>query len=156
MNKRLEVFEVYLDAYRRSHETRDGLVAAYCFRSSRICSHTTNHPIIFSDGEWELPSAGWHSAELLAWLYNESPVKDEMVVDDRWGSDTRQKYGGYWTTEYTPGMSGVEHPWESRGMGVSYGYNRAEDLKIYHSGRELNCGCRCSPGSEKDLAPNAY
>jgi alpha-L-fucosidase len=94
--------------------------------------------IIFSDGEWELPSADWHSAELLAWLYNESPVKDEVVVDDRWGSDTRHKHGGYWTTEYTAGMSGVEHPWEeSRGMGVSYGYNRAEDLNVYHTGREL-------------------
>jgi alpha-L-fucosidase len=94
--------------------------------------------IIFSDGEWELPSADWHSPELLAWLYNDSPVKDEVVVDDRWGNDTRHKHGSYWTTEYTAGMSGVEHPWEeSRGMGVSYGYNRAENLNIYHTGREL-------------------
>jgi len=85
-----------------------------------------------------MTSADWHSAELLAWLYNESPVKDEVVVDDRWGSDTRHKHGGYWTTEYTAGMSGVDHPWEeSRGMGVSYGYNRAEDLNIYHTSREL-------------------
>jgi len=94
--------------------------------------------IIFSDGEWEMTSADWHSAELLAWLFNESPVKDEVVVDDRWGSDTRHKHGGYWTTEYTAGMSGVDHPWEeSRGMGVSYGYNRAEGLNIYHSARDL-------------------
>jgi alpha-L-fucosidase len=94
--------------------------------------------IIFSDGEWEMSSADWHSAELLAWLFNDSPVKDEVVVDDRWGSDTRHKHGGYWTTEYTAGMSGVDHPWEeSRGMGVSYGYNRAEDLNVYHTGREL-------------------
>jgi len=94
--------------------------------------------IIFSDGEWEMTSADWHSAELLAWLFNESPVKDEVVVDDRWGSDTRHKHGGYWTTEYTAGMSGIDHPWEeSRGMGVSYGYNRAEDLNVYHTGREL-------------------
>jgi alpha-L-fucosidase len=94
--------------------------------------------IIFSDGEWEMTSADWHSAELLAWLFNESPVKDEVVVDDRWGSDTRHKHGGYWTTEYTAGMSGVDHPWEeSRGMGVSYGYNRAEDLNVYHSARDL-------------------
>jgi alpha-L-fucosidase len=94
--------------------------------------------IIFSDGEWEMTSADWHSAELLAWLFNESPVRDEVVVDDRWGSDTRHKHGGYWTTEYTAGMSGIDHPWEeSRGMGVSYGYNRAEDLTIYHTGREL-------------------
>jgi alpha-L-fucosidase len=94
--------------------------------------------IIFSDGEWDLPSAEWHSPELLAWLFNDSPVKDEVVVDDRWGSDTRHKHGGYWTTEYTAGMSGVDHPWEeSRGMGFSYGYNRAERLQDYHSGRDL-------------------
>ena len=94
--------------------------------------------IIFSDGEWEQTSAEWHSPELLAWLYNDSPVKDVVVVDDRWGSDTRHKHGGYWTTEYTSGMSDMSHPWEeSRGIGFSYGYNRAEQLKDYHTGREL-------------------
>lgn len=94
--------------------------------------------IIFADGEWELPSAEWHSPELLAWLFNESPVKDEVVINDRWGSDTRHKHGGYWTTEYTAGMSGIDHPWEeNRGMGVSYGYNRAEGLNVYHTAREL-------------------
>lgn len=94
--------------------------------------------IIFSDGEWEMPSADWLSAELLAWLFSDSPVKDEVVVNDRWGSDTRHKHGGYWTTEYTAGMSGVDHAWEeNRGMGVSYGYNRAEGLNVYHTGREL-------------------
>ena len=45
------------------------------------------------------------SPELLAWLYNESPGKDDVVVNDRWGKDTRHKHGGYWTTEYTAGMS---------------------------------------------------
>jgi alpha-L-fucosidase len=94
--------------------------------------------LIFSDGEWDLPSAEWRSPELLAWLFNESRVKDEVVVNDRWGKDTRHKHGGYWTTEYTPGMSGSDHPWEeSRGMGFSYGYNRAERLEHYRSGREL-------------------
>ena len=83
--------------------------------------------IIFSDGEWDLTSEEWHSPELLAWLFNESPVKDDVVINDRWGKDTRHKHGGYWTTEYTPGMTGMDHPWEeSRGMGFSYGYNRAE------------------------------
>ena len=43
------------------------------------------------------------SPELLAWLFNDSPVKDEVVIDDRWGKDTRHKHGGYCTTEYTPG-----------------------------------------------------
>ncbi len=94
--------------------------------------------IIFSDGEWDLPSAEWRSPELLAWLFSESPVKDEVVINDRWGKDSRHKHGGYWTTEYTAGMSGMDHPWEeSRGMGFSYGYNRAERLEHYHTGREL-------------------
>lgn len=94
--------------------------------------------IIFSDGEWELTSAEWHSPELLAWLYNDSPVADHVVVDDRWGKDTRHKHGGYYTTEYTSGMQEAAHPWEeSRGMGYSYGYNRMETLRDYHTGRQL-------------------
>jgi len=94
--------------------------------------------IIFADGEWDLTSAEWHTPEMLAWLFNESPVKDTVVINDRWGKDTRHKHGGYWTTEYTPGMADINHPWEeSRGMGFSYGYNRAESLNDYHSSREL-------------------
>jgi alpha-L-fucosidase len=94
--------------------------------------------IIFADGEWDLPSSEWHTPELLAWLFNDSPVKDDVVINDRWGKETRHKHGGYWTTEYTAGMSGMDHPWEeSRGMGFSYGYNRAERLQDYHTSREL-------------------
>ena len=94
--------------------------------------------IIFSDGEWDLTAAEWHTPELLAWLFNESPSRSEVVIDDRWGKDTRHKHGGYWTTEYTAGMSGMDHPWEeSRGMGFSYGYNRAERIEDYHTGRQL-------------------
>ncbi|HEY3744139.1 MAG TPA: alpha-L-fucosidase [Bryobacteraceae bacterium] len=94
--------------------------------------------IIFSDGEWDLPSAEWGTPALMAWLFNDSPVKDEVVINDRWGKDTRHKHGGYWTTEYTPGMADMAHPWEeNRGMGFSYGFNRAERIEDYHSGREL-------------------
>jgi alpha-L-fucosidase len=94
--------------------------------------------IVFSDGEWELTSEEWHSPELLAWLLNESPVRDQVVIDDRWGKETKHKHGGYYTTEYTSGMKQSAHPWEeSRGMGFSYGYNRAETLADYHTDREL-------------------
>jgi alpha-L-fucosidase len=94
--------------------------------------------IIFSDGEWEMTSQKWRSEELLAWLFNDSPCRDEVVVDDRWGSDTRHKHGGYYTTEYAAGMEGADHPWEeSEGMGFSYGLNRAEGLGDYKSARNL-------------------
>jgi len=94
--------------------------------------------IIFSDGEWDMPSSDWRTPELVAWLFNESPIKDDVVINDRWGKETRHKHGGYYTTEYTSGMSSGDHPWEeSRGMGFSYGYNRAERLEHYRSARDF-------------------
>ncbi len=94
--------------------------------------------IIFADGEWEMPSKDWQSEQLLAWLFNESPCKDEVVINDRWGKDCRHVHGGYWTTEYAAGLKDASHPWEeSRGMAFSYGYNRAERIDDYKTGREF-------------------
>jgi len=94
--------------------------------------------LIFSDGEWDMPAADWKSPELLAWLYNESPVRDDVIVNDRWGADTRHKHGGYFTTEYGAGLPDASHPWEeNRAIGFSYGYNRNEPLSNYRTAREL-------------------
>lgn len=94
--------------------------------------------IIFSDGEWDLPSKDWQSEELLAWLFNESPSRDHVVINDRWGKDCRHRHGGYWTTEYAAGLADASHPWEeSRGMAWSYGLNRAERIEDYKTAREF-------------------
>ncbi|MBN2375015.1 MAG: alpha-L-fucosidase [Sedimentisphaerales bacterium] len=94
--------------------------------------------IIFSDGEWDLADSDWRTPELLAWLFNESPCKDEVVINDRWGKGIRHKHGGYYTTEYGAGLSDTDHPWEeNRGMGHSFGYNRNEPLSNYKTTREL-------------------
>jgi alpha-L-fucosidase len=94
--------------------------------------------IIFSDGEWDLPAKDWRSEELLAWLFNESPARDDVVINDRWGKDCRHKHGGYWTTEYAAGLADGSRPWEeSRGMAFSYGLNRAERVDDYKTGREF-------------------
>ncbi|NQX00507.1 alpha-L-fucosidase [bacterium] len=94
--------------------------------------------IIFSDGEWDLTAKEWDSEKLLAWLFNESPCKDDVVINDRWGKETRHKHGSYWTTEYAAGLQDGTHPWEeSRGMADSYGLNRAERFEDYKSAREL-------------------
>ena len=95
--------------------------------------------IIWPDGEWDYTSAEHGSEAFLAWLYNESPVKDTVVANDRWGKDCRGKHGGHYTTEYlfeggdASGDSAV-HPWEEcRGIGSSFGYNRYETPDHYMS-----------------------
>jgi alpha-L-fucosidase len=102
---------------------------------------TTYQPaLIFADGEWDKEAAYWKSTEFLAWLYNNAPNKDEVVVNDRWGIDTRGHHGGYHTSEYSSEKDKVsaEHPWEeSRGMGQSYGYNRAENINDYNTSEQL-------------------
>lgn len=100
--------------------------------------------IIFSDGEWDYDSKTLKSEEFLAWLYNDSPVRDYVVVNDRWGKETRSKHGDYYTTEYDLVHSNegigdnADHPWEeSRGIGTSYGYNRFETPHHYLTSKQL-------------------
>jgi len=100
--------------------------------------------IVWPDGEWDKPSSEWKSEEFLAWLFNESPVKEDVIVNDRWGSETRSKHGSFYTTEYGlvhggEGMDAPEpHPWEEcRGIGTSFGFNRTENLESYSSTEEL-------------------
>ena len=98
---------------------------------------TRYEPDILSvDGEWEHPSKDWKSTGFLVWLFNESPVKNTVVVNDRWGNETRGVHGGYFNTEYNIGhdKNGIKasHLWEeSRGIGTSYGYNQVEDPGNY-------------------------
>lgn len=61
--------------------------------------------VIWSDGEWETEDDYWKAREFLSWLYNSSPVKDTVVVNDRWGSNTLCKHGGFLTCadRFNPG-----------------------------------------------------
>ncbi|KAE9547602.1 hypothetical protein FO519_009189, partial [Halicephalobus sp. NKZ332] len=67
-----------------------------------------------SDGDWDQSDTYWKSKEFLAWLYNESPVKDTVVVNDRWGHEIMGKHGGFLTysDHYDPGHL-LERKWEN-------------------------------------------
>jgi alpha-L-fucosidase len=115
--------------------------------------------VIFLDGEWEQSYKTWHSEEVANWLYTESPVKDEVVVNDRWGW-TRSQYGDYYSSEYGGGDYSPAHPWqEDRGIGKSYGYNRNEDAWDYNTKNELLTllSTVCSNGGNLllDIGPTA-
>ncbi len=100
--------------------------------------------VLWTDGEWEHPSETWKSTQFLSWLFNDSAVKNDIVINDRWGKETRSKHGGIYTTEYdligeeNAGEKKIEHPWEEcRGIGSSFGYNRAENLEDYSTSKQL-------------------
>ncbi len=93
--------------------------------------------ILWGDGEWDLEPEVWKTPEILAWLFNESSVKDTVTINDRWGKGVRNKHGGYYTTEYQSTAS-FDKPWEEcRGMGFSFGYNYNEDIEDYNSPRAI-------------------
>ncbi|MCP4899050.1 MAG: alpha-L-fucosidase, partial [bacterium] len=96
--------------------------------------------LIFSDGgEWDEEDEYWKTKEFLAWLYNNAPNRDEVVVNDRWAKGMPGHHGDYYSSEYQDTEAvGASHPWEeSRGMGRSYGFNRAENINHYQTSRQL-------------------
>lgn len=94
--------------------------------------------ILWTEGEWEQTSETWKSKEFLSWLYNNKSVNKNIVVNDRWGNDTKGKHGSFFTTEYGQGTSSDAHAWEEcRGIGESFGYNRNENLEDYMSSDKL-------------------
>lgn len=119
-------------------------VAEHMLPQMKELVSTYQPDLLWTDGEWEQSDTTWRSTEFLAWLYNESPVGKSIVVNDRWGKTTRGKHGGYYTTEYGKlsdvDAAGMEFskPWEEcRGIGSSFGYNRAEKLEDYSSSEQL-------------------
>jgi len=96
--------------------------------------------VIWSDGDWEASDTYWNSTGFLAWLYNESPVKDTVVVNDRWGSEIPCKHGDFYTCSdhYNPGHL-VKHKWENCFTidKSSWGYRRTAKLSDYITIQEL-------------------
>ena len=93
--------------------------------------------LIFSDGDWWMDDDKWETRPLLAWLYNNAPNKDEVVINDRWGK-VRGKHGGYFTTEYGAGFDDPNVLWEeNRGIGMSFGFNREESFDDYNTAEHL-------------------
>lgn len=83
--------------------------------------------LIWSDGEWECPDTYWNATEFLSWLYNDSPVKEHVVVNDRWGLNTSCHHGGYYNCQdkFKPETL-PDHKWEMCTSidKVSWGFRR--------------------------------
>lgn len=96
--------------------------------------------LVWTDGDWDAPCSYWNCTQFLAWLYNDSPVRDTVVTNDRWGRDVRCKHGGFWTCHdrWIP-EKGADRKWENC-MTIdkeSWGFRRNADVHDYFTMDEL-------------------
>ena len=95
---------------------------------------TYSPDVIWSDGD-NAPDYYWNSTEFLAWLYNESQVRDTVVTNDRWGiNGISCHHGGFYSCNdrYNPGKL-QNHKWENA-MTIdktSWGYRRNANLQDF-------------------------
>ncbi|XP_071081732.1 tissue alpha-L-fucosidase-like [Haliotis cracherodii] len=55
--------------------------------------------MIHSDGDWEATDTYWQSKEFFAWMYNDSPVKENVVINDAWGINCTCRHGGFFNCQ---------------------------------------------------------
>lgn len=96
--------------------------------------------LIWSDGDLG-PDAYWSApSNFLAWLVNESPVKDTVVFNDRWGTGDSCLHGSYWTCQdrYLPSKT-QGRKWENAFTidRKSWGFRRNGGLADYLSTAEV-------------------
>ena len=113
----------------------DAAYAAYAYLHVRDLIDRYRPDVLWNDIEW--PDAGKHGGalglmELFRYYYAEVP---DGVVNDRWG-DTHHDFQ---TSEYQAhAEKELGGRWENcRGIGLSFGYNRAEDSRHLLSASRL-------------------
>jgi alpha-L-fucosidase len=96
--------------------------------------------VLWSDGDWEANDTYFRSTQFLAWLYNDSPVKDTVLVNDRWGIGIPCEHGDFYSCQdrYNPGVL-QPHKWENA-MTLdkeSWGFRRNANYSSYLTTHEL-------------------
>jgi len=96
--------------------------------------------VLWSDGDWEADTSYWGSLEFLAWLYSDSPVKNSVLANDRWGRGIPCTHGDIYTCtdRYNPGVIQA-HKWENAMTvdKVSWGHRRNMNIEDVLTVEEL-------------------
>ncbi|XP_022080343.1 alpha-L-fucosidase-like [Acanthaster planci] len=122
---------LYIQDLKHLFTTNDYVTKVYMPELMELVE-TYRPELVWSDGSGEGVYQYWKSTEFLAWLYNDSPVKDSVVVNVRWGILCECNHGGYYTCQdrYNPGVL-QKHKFENA-MTLdlsSLGYRRDATLK---------------------------
>ena len=89
--------------------------------------------VIWNDINW--PDAAKVNGSLMTLIADYRSAVPDGIINDRWGGDV----GDYRTSEYSHNLQNEQGiGWEhNRGLGFSFGYNRAEDASLILSAREV-------------------
>ncbi|VDI54158.1 alpha-L-fucosidase [Mytilus galloprovincialis] len=96
--------------------------------------------VIWSDGSGQAPDSYWMSKEFIAWLYNDSPVKDTVVVNDRWGRGDICRHGGYLTCNDRYNPKALQNRKFENPMTIDknhWGFRREANIEDFYTSREL-------------------
>ncbi|KAL8586050.1 hypothetical protein ACOMHN_023693 [Nucella lapillus] len=135
-----EWFNPLYEADKANHYTTQKFVATKTMPELYELVNTYKPDVVWSDGDWMVDDFYWNATNFLAWLYNDSPVKDTVVTNDRWGKNVRCKHGGFWNChdKFVPGVL-PKHKWEncmSLDKG-SWGFRRNTKLFQVYTMEEL-------------------
>lgn len=94
--------------------------------------------LLYANGDWEDEDSYWNLAPFLSWLYSESPVRESVLVNDRWGRGIRNKHGDVKSGDIHYGRM-LPQKWEKHLPldRYSYGYRREAPTSDYITIREL-------------------
>ena len=68
--------------------------------------------ILWFDGEWERPSDYFRTRDLAAYLYNRAEGRRTVVVNDRFGKESRRVHGDFYTSETDEITQPIERIWK--------------------------------------------
>ncbi|XP_030385876.1 putative alpha-L-fucosidase [Scaptodrosophila lebanonensis] len=119
--------------------------------------------IIWSDGDWEAPSKYWKSEEFIAWLYNDSPVRETVVTNDRWGFGTACMHGDFYNCadRFNPGVLQA-HKWENaftldrKSWGQRYDVTLADFMSSKEVIKEIVTTVSCNGNVLINVGPTKY
>jgi alpha-L-fucosidase len=94
---------------------------------------------IYLDGEWDYHSDDFEMREFVDWLYHKSPCKDDVLINDRFGKESRGKHGSVYCSEIGCEQGGVQHKWiEDRPLARGdWSRNRNQRLDFYLAERDM-------------------
>ncbi|KOB75665.1 Alpha-L-fucoside fucohydrolase [Operophtera brumata] len=122
---------IYLEDKKHNFSSTKTFIDTKVWPDLKQLIHDYEPSVIWSDGDWEAYDTYWKSQEFLAWLYNDSPIKDEVVVNDRWGIGVAGKHGDFFNfADRFNNRTLQNHKWENAFTvdSESWGYRRNMDL----------------------------